>query len=237
MLEFHPLANLFPLLEGKEFDDLVQSIRDNGLINPIMLCDGKILDGRNRYRACLAAGVEPEFDVMSWTDPDKWMSYVAATNLQRRHLTDQQRVVIAAKLVKGGTMPRADAASTMSVNPKLLERALVVERNASAEVIDMMTRGEISVARALDVTRGDIPIEEARRDNRRAPPTKRVGNHKLNAMRGRLKALLALKPDIETIVAKWQGRPEDNADLAEALRMLNQIAKRTREIDGASAVA
>jgi hypothetical protein len=57
--EFHPLANVFPLIEGAEFDELVADIKANGLNQCIELYEGKILDGRNRYRACLAAGVEP----------------------------------------------------------------------------------------------------------------------------------------------------------------------------------
>jgi ParB-like chromosome segregation protein Spo0J len=57
--DFHPLADAFPLLEGREFMDLSDDIAANGLLNPVIIFEGKILDGRNRYRACLAAGVEP----------------------------------------------------------------------------------------------------------------------------------------------------------------------------------
>src|SRR5262249_60772973 len=54
-----PAAELFPLMQGKELEDLAANIQANGLINPIPTHKGVILDGRNRYRACLLAGVRP----------------------------------------------------------------------------------------------------------------------------------------------------------------------------------
>ena len=70
-LDSHPAANLFPLLEvvSPEFGELMDDIREHGLLQPIVLCDGKILDGRNRYRACQHAGVEPRFVEWSGDSP------------------------------------------------------------------------------------------------------------------------------------------------------------------------
>src|SRR4051812_1459658 len=56
-LEFHPLADLFPLLEGAEFEEVVEDVRAHGVREAIWLYEGKILEGRNRYRAAAAAGV------------------------------------------------------------------------------------------------------------------------------------------------------------------------------------
>jgi len=60
-LGFHPLANVFPLLDGAEFDALREDIQTHGLREPVLLYESVILDGRNRYRACQEAGVEPSF--------------------------------------------------------------------------------------------------------------------------------------------------------------------------------
>lgn len=66
-LEFHPIANCWRLIEGEDFDNLVKDISEHGLHTPIVLFENKILDGRNRYRACELAGVTPDF--IAYGDP------------------------------------------------------------------------------------------------------------------------------------------------------------------------
>src|SRR5262245_30956818 len=97
-VKFHPLANIFPLMEGKEFDTLVASIKANSLYQDITLCEGMILEGRNRYRACLAAGVVPGFiDGDGWIDDP--VAYVFDANYHRRQLTPKQKREALVKLV------------------------------------------------------------------------------------------------------------------------------------------
>ena len=59
--ELHPLCTLFPRLGDEEAARLAEDIKANGLREPITLCGGMILDGGNRYAACITAGVEPQF--------------------------------------------------------------------------------------------------------------------------------------------------------------------------------
>ena len=92
--EFHQFANIFPLMEGEEFTDLVTDIKNNGLIEPIALHEDKILDGRNRYNACQKAGVEPKFYQWKGADALEW---VMSKNLKRRHLNPSQRAIIGAR--------------------------------------------------------------------------------------------------------------------------------------------
>lgn len=94
-LEFHEIAGLFPLMFGEEFAPFKRDIGDNGLLQPITLYEGKILDGRNRYNACKELGIEPEFEEYTG---DKPLEYVLGKNLFRRHLTTYQRIEIGFKM-------------------------------------------------------------------------------------------------------------------------------------------
>src|SRR5436309_6004790 len=91
MMHFHPLAEIFPILSGQHFDELAVDIRDNGLREPIVTHDGKILDGRTRYLACLRVGIEPKFEEYTGEDP---LAYVISLNLRRRHLDESQRAMV-----------------------------------------------------------------------------------------------------------------------------------------------
>ncbi len=92
---YHPLADLFPLLEGEQVEELVADIRENGLYEDIVMQDGAILDARNRYRACLAARVAPRFEEYRGDDP---LGFVVSYNLQRRQLSSGQRACVAVEL-------------------------------------------------------------------------------------------------------------------------------------------
>jgi ParB-like chromosome segregation protein Spo0J len=91
----HPFAALFPQLEGWQFAELCQDIKEKGLLNPIVLDEGKIIDGRNRLRACREAGVTPLFIEFEDLNLDCSVEeYIFSNNIQRRHLSDDQRAAL-----------------------------------------------------------------------------------------------------------------------------------------------
>jgi hypothetical protein len=157
--EFHPAANLFPLLEGRDFDLLVADIKAQGLREPITLLGIAILDGRNRYRACQRAGVEPRFE--QWKprhQGDTPVAFVLSHNVQQRPLNQSQRAMLAARLIqlfdrsqsdsKELSATQIDAAKQQRVGRASVQRATVVLRRGSQQLIAAVERGTIPVSSA-----------------------------------------------------------------------------------------
>ncbi len=166
--DFHPVADLFPLMEGTEFNDLVADIRDHGLREPIWLHqDGRIVDGRNRYRACIEAGVAPEFQ--TFIGPDQaLMAFNLSMNLKRRHLNDSQRSMVADRLatLKHGRpeksqicgISQSEAAQLLSVSKRSVETARKVLSAGSDQIIGAVDAGNVAVSDAASVV--DLPAEQ-----------------------------------------------------------------------------
>ena len=95
-LQSHPFAALFPGLPPEELAQLARDIKERGQLEPIILYQGLILDGRNRYRACQIAGVKPRIEAFnpksSRRSPEE---FVLSRNLRRRHLSVGQKAAIA----------------------------------------------------------------------------------------------------------------------------------------------
>jgi hypothetical protein len=96
-LPIHPYAEIFPPMAFPDFDRLCGDIQENGLQEDIVVHEGKILDGRNRYLACLARGVTARLRPYAG-ECGSPLAFVVARNLHRRHLTESQRALVAARL-------------------------------------------------------------------------------------------------------------------------------------------
>lgn len=152
----HPLSELLPLMEDAEIEELAADIRQNGQRAPITLYENKILDGRNRYRACKIANVEPK--VRHFTSGDA-VAFIVSANVFRRHLTTSQRAIVAAKLadLPNGRPKKnsailhclpsiSEAAKDLKVSPRTVKTAKEVLRTAPAKEVKAIERGEKTVA-------------------------------------------------------------------------------------------
>lgn len=176
--ENHEYADIFPMMAAEEIKSLADDIKKNGLLDPVVLHDGKILDGRNRHAACELAGVDPRFVDYGGSDP---LGYVLSHNLQRRHLTASQRAMIAETVAtmrvgdfvrnqhtdRGLSMDkpqdpsrktRQQAAAELGVSEPSIDRARVVRKKGIPELGKAVESGHVTVSRASDIAK--LPQEE-----------------------------------------------------------------------------
>ena len=164
---FHEYANLFPLIQGEALSALREDIRVYGVREPIVFLDGAILDGRNRYMCSRDLLIEyPRVEY----DGDDPMGFVISHNLHRRHLSESQRALVAAKLSNMSVgqpekntanlqnTSRATAAELLNVSERTVNTAKKVERDGSQELIDAVQQGGVAVSAAAEVLQ--LPNDE-----------------------------------------------------------------------------
>lgn len=158
-MEMHEYANLFPMMSDDELRGLADDIRENGQHQPILKTeDGRILDGRNRLRACEIAGVQPDFKVWKGSD-DEALKFVLSLNLTRRHLDESQRAMIAASIAtlrpgeksnpqicgSESKVTQAAAAELLNTSERQVQKAVRVRREAAPEVVAKVESGKLSL--------------------------------------------------------------------------------------------
>jgi ParB-like chromosome segregation protein Spo0J len=171
-VEVHPLADVFPLIEGSEFEELVDDIRRNGLRTPILLdAEGRLLDGRNRLRACRAAGVEPQFE--TWTGTGSVAKLIISLNLRRRHLSESQRAMMAARMVEESRKTMkirwlAGESANWQTGTTVEEAALEfkVSPRSVARAARLRARGDEKVIRAVELGKAKVSASSERKRER-----------------------------------------------------------------------
>ena len=135
----HPACKIFPPLGKVELAELASDIADNGLRNPIVMLNGKILDGRNRLAACKIAKVKPRFVEFKGNDPIGW---VVSQNLVRRHLTASQKAVVAfdlLPLLEKEAKQRQRRSNSYRGNGRLAQDCANQEKGKAAEIAARIT--------------------------------------------------------------------------------------------------
>ena len=84
-LPIHPYAAIFPAITAPDFDHLCAAIARQGLLEEIILHEGKVLDGWHRYLACLVKQVPPRLRDYAG-ECGSALHFVVAKNIDRRHL-------------------------------------------------------------------------------------------------------------------------------------------------------
>jgi ParB-like chromosome segregation protein Spo0J len=148
--QFHELCMLFPPCTDNELEELRNDIACNGLRTPITLYENKILDGRNRATACLMCGVEPRYKEYTGDEP---LNFVISKNMCRRHLSESQRAMVAAKVLEyrsaASSISQKQAAASLNISERSVRDAARVRENAAPEVVEAVERGDKTVHAAV----------------------------------------------------------------------------------------
>lgn len=98
--ELHPLSLVMPPMSDDEYQQLLESIKQHGQMEPVVIFDGQILDGRHRYAACQELNIEPIIREYSYEhDGPSPATFSLVKNTHRRHLTTSQRAMVAAAIL------------------------------------------------------------------------------------------------------------------------------------------
>ena len=143
------LARIFPDMPPEDFARLVASIQEDGLMDPITVWQGQVIDGRHRYAACAEAGVERRFEYLD-DDADP-LRYILARNDLRRHLDESRRAVVAHKL----------SASSAPGRPRKENGANLHSSFTQGEAAALLRVSRRTVAHAARVLSEDSPAAPA----------------------------------------------------------------------------
>jgi ParB-like chromosome segregation protein Spo0J len=166
------------MMSDQEYEGLKKDIAENGQEEPIVAWQGKLIDGRNRLKACEELGIEPDWvELDEEADPVK---YVISHNLHRRHLDESQRAMVGArlrkvfddeakerqKLSKGRgqkgveNLPhlnegksRDKAGEAVAVSGKSVDAATKVLTEGTPELAEMVDRGKVKVSKAATLVK------------------------------------------------------------------------------------
>lgn len=149
-LPAHPAADVFPMLEPEELQDLAEDIAEHGLRRPVLVADidGEryVVDGRNRLAACRLIGLEPDVEVVDG-DEDAVLALIASLNVQRRHLSKgQQAMALAMLFPKSQQGKRTDLDPTSEFNSEVsgryIRQARTVLRVSKTLATEVMAGGK-----------------------------------------------------------------------------------------------
>ena len=96
-IEIHPDANSVRMMTDSEYQALRDDIKKNGQLVPATICQGRLLDGRNRLKACTELGIGLWVENAGDSDVDT-VAMVYSLNVTRRHLNTAERAFMGADM-------------------------------------------------------------------------------------------------------------------------------------------
>jgi len=239
----HQLSAAWPAMSDSDFQALQDSIMNIGVQMPIVIFEGQVIDGWNRYRAATALGMDcPTTPFDESIDP---VEFVKAMNDARRHITGSQRAIAIVAIHEwkpvGRPQNNVEATSTLTqeamaaeagVSKKTIQQAQVAQK---AGLADKVKSGEMTVEQASNVAKGKPakgkPAKATKKDKPapkaapEAPPA--PANHELEEAVSTINELAAENDQLRdrVAVAAMSGTDEERAMAAETIAELREQIK------------
>jgi|SRR6516164_5100060 len=152
----HELADLLPMIDGVNFENLKVDIAKNGILEPILLFEDRILDGRNRYRAGKAVGhsfAAANFRMFDGTYAEA-EAYVFSTNFLRRQMTNAQKQEVIRKMIEKYPSDAIVRLRDAAVSPHML--ALALSGRKCSPQVPIRRSSLTSVRRGMRSPKSDV---------------------------------------------------------------------------------
>jgi hypothetical protein len=226
-----PLGLLFPEDDEKQRDSRSASLQAMGLVEPITVWRGQVVDGKNRQAACEAAGIEPRYEHL----PDDMTAEAVMRRVVSRNTPLRakpgQIAMAAARLVRlsreNNDLPRLTANTTagmFGVSERHIFSGLAVLRTGNAQLIDDVESVRLGLAAAAALARSGAAGVQAhygnaqqREESRRAEAARRAALSRERRRRSQNNALFG--PGRPANIRQWVDRPAPTAAPSSADRL------------------
>ncbi|MFC9327928.1 ParB N-terminal domain-containing protein [Kitasatospora sp. NPDC057015] len=204
------------MLDDEELLALAEDIKAHGQYQPIMLdVQGRLLDGRNRLKACEIAGVEPEFATYDGPDP---ANFALQINIRRRSLTKGQVAMVTAR-TRSAAEQEGRSASEQSARSAAEQAGVSLGRLGQAMTVVRHAPGLVD-----QVISGAVGLDEAYKTAREAKAQAESGESQLARLRAEDPELADKVVEGElSLPAAWAERKERAEEEVRRRRVATQF--------------
>ena len=169
-----PCCAAIPPMHHDEYLSHKASLLRNGQLEPILVFENRIIDGRHRFSACNELGIKPVFKQFIGTyEAAKSMAF--AVNINRRQLTMGQKALVAAKLTmpspgedKNGSragipaaLTQVEAASLFGISRDTVQRGCTLLREADPALIEEVRSASCGLHAAIESLKSNKGVRAA----------------------------------------------------------------------------
>lgn len=179
--------SLIPALTKEEFKQLEQNCLDEGIREKILVWNGFIIDGHNRYEISLKWDLEIQTETKHFKDEEAVKEWMILNQFGRRNLSNYQRSVLAlqleevfskkakenqlSSLKKGVSVPqisakrepietRKELSKVANVSHDTIAKVKKIQEKATEEVKAKLSTGEVSINAAYQEIKKEEKKEE-----------------------------------------------------------------------------